>query len=176
MHDPADLGQSLRSYIQGDEGLFGDASEPLQIRAYADPRVLAEHCRDAVWEDGAHFLKANPGGALGGASGTNPAGDRGDQRRPGGSPLEEVRGARGRARYGYSLLKRYTSRWPARIAKCSIHVESFLGFRPPHSAMPRRARWPDSNPRTRTGPISSSASPTTNPGCTRPQDWSLTRR
>ena len=96
MHDPADLGQSLRSHIQGDEGLFADASEPLQIRAYADPRVLAEHCRDAVWEDGAYIPQAYPSGVLGGASGTNPAGDSGDQRCSGGSPLEEVRGARGR--------------------------------------------------------------------------------
>ena len=96
MHDPADLGQSLRSHIQGDEGLFGDASEPLQIRTYPHPRIVAQHCRDAVWEDGAYIPQAYPGGVLGGASGTNPAGDSGDQRCSGGSPLEEVRGARGR--------------------------------------------------------------------------------
>ena len=73
--------------------------EPLQIRAYADPRVLAEHCGDAVWEDGAHIFETHPGGVLGGASRTNPAGDRRDQRRSGGAPLGQVRGARGRLRW-----------------------------------------------------------------------------
>ena len=39
--------------------------EPFRIRAYADPRVLAEHWGDAVWEDSAHIFEANPGGVLG---------------------------------------------------------------------------------------------------------------
>ena len=72
--------------------LSSSPPEPFQIRAYADSRVLAEHCRDAVWEDGAHIFEANRGGVLGGASRMNPVGDRGDQRRSRRSPLEEVRG------------------------------------------------------------------------------------
>ena len=87
MHDPIDLGQSFLSHFQGNAGVSGDASEPLQIRAYADPQVLAEHYRDPVWEDGADVFEAYPGGVLGGASRTNPEGDRGDQRRTAGSPL-----------------------------------------------------------------------------------------
>ena len=39
-------------------------------------RVLAQHCRDAVWEDGPHFLKAYPSRVLGGTSSTNPERDR----------------------------------------------------------------------------------------------------
>ena len=71
--------------------------KPLPIRAHAHPRVLAQHCGDLVWEDGAHFLKAYPRRVLGGTPRTNPAGDRGKQRRSGDSPLEQVRGARGSA-------------------------------------------------------------------------------
>ena len=42
-----------------------------------------------VWQDGAHVLEAFRLRR----AGTNSAGDRGDQRGSGGSPLEEVRGA-----------------------------------------------------------------------------------
>ena len=45
---PIDPGQSFLPHFQGDEGLFGR----VRTGAYADPRVLAEHCGDAM---GAHF-------------------------------------------------------------------------------------------------------------------------
>ena len=40
------------------------------------PTGLAQHSRDAVWQDGAHILKANTSRVLGGASGTNPGKNR----------------------------------------------------------------------------------------------------
>ena len=64
------------AHLQRDASLSGNASEPLPIRAYPHPRVLAQHGRDAVWEDGAHFFKAYPSPVLGGTSRTNPEGDR----------------------------------------------------------------------------------------------------
>src|SRR5580704_15298991 len=53
-HDPPNPRQPFGAHLQRNTSISGDASEPLQICAYANSRLLAEHRRDPVWQNGAY--------------------------------------------------------------------------------------------------------------------------
>ena len=91
VHHPSDPGQPLRAYFEGDPRVLGDPPEPISIRVDAHPRVLAQHRRDPVWEDGADLLETHPREILGRVTRPDCTRSRRDQRRTSGSPLEEVR-------------------------------------------------------------------------------------
>ena len=90
MHDPAGVGQSLCAYLQGNPSFPGQQTQSVQIRAYAYPRILAEHRGDPLRQDGSQVPAPCPGAILGGAAGPNSEGHRGNQCRSGRASMEEV--------------------------------------------------------------------------------------
>src|SRR6516164_5416869 len=69
---------------------------------------MVEYRRNALREDGAHLPAAHPGSVMGGTPASHSSRHCGNQRRTGGSPLEEVR-CFDCSSYAYSLMKHYTS-------------------------------------------------------------------
>src|SRR6516162_3635671 len=68
---------------------------------------MVEYRRSALREDGAHLPAAHPGSVMGGTPASHSSRHCGNQRRTGGSPLEEVR-CFDCSSYAYSLMKHYT--------------------------------------------------------------------
>jgi len=55
----------------GGPGVSVDSAEPIQIRSHAHPRLVAQHGRDAVWQNDAHLPAAHPSPILGGVRGSH---------------------------------------------------------------------------------------------------------
>jgi transposase len=90
MQYPYHSGQPLGPPLQGDLCIFGNTPQPLPLRTDSHPWIMAQHCRDSVWKDGANFPQAHTGEIVGRVEATDTARNRRNQRRPGGSPVEEV--------------------------------------------------------------------------------------
>src|SRR5580658_780890 len=88
---PSDPGQSFLAHFPRDPSLAGDPPQPLPLRPDTHARVVAQHRRESVWQDGADLPQAHSGSVLGRVTKPHPARHCRDQCGPGGSPLEEIR-------------------------------------------------------------------------------------
>ena len=107
LHHSTGSRQPLGTHIERNADLSGYAPESLSVCAHTETWIVAQHRRNAVWQNGQNLPASHPGSVLGGITPEDSPGHCGNQCRAGCASMEKIRRP-APARSGNTLMKRHT--------------------------------------------------------------------